>query len=56
MMELVAKRNGAAAAARKRHEQAAAAQLKVTRKALKQAVTKAKIVHIVAMIESCSGG
>ena len=55
-MELVAKRNGAAAAARRRHEQAAAAQLKVARKALKQAVAKAKMERIVAMIESCSGG
>ena len=40
-MELVAKRNAAAATARKRHEEAAAAQLKVERKALKRAVAKA---------------
>ena len=46
LMELVAKRNEAAASARRRQGQAAAAQaaaqLKVARKALKRAVDKAK--------------
>ena len=60
LMELVAKRNEAAASARRRQGQAAAAQaavqLKVARKALKRAVDKAKKDHIIAMIDSCSGG
>ena len=56
LMELVAERNRAEAAARRQQGQAAVARLKEARKALKRAVHEAKMTDIAAKIESFSGG